>query len=399
MALEKTWRWFGDNDSITLNHIKQIGVEGIVTSLHHKDIGEIWSVEEIKAVYNNITNHGLKWSVVESLPVAEGIKLHAPDYDRLISNYVKSLQNLSEYGINKVCYNFMPVLDWARTDLDYTLPSGGIVMNFDYIKFAAFDLFLLKRPGAEKDYDDIIKEKASVLFDKMIPAEKESLAYNIIVLTQSFINGNVTDEKDYKSRFLDLILNYSDIDRNKYRENLKSFLNDVIPFAEKYEIELAIHPDDPPFPLLGLPRIVGTIDDLDWIFNSNKSSFNGFTFCSGSLSVSKDNIYEIAKRFTNRIKFAHLRNNITTSEKTFHESGHITGDLDMIKLVSILLEEQKRRIAHNDHNWRIPVRPDHGIAFIDDQNKNYPPGYPFIGRLKGLAEITGIEQGLISKWS
>lgn len=264
MSLEKSWRWFGANDPIKLNWIRQMEVQSIVTSLHHVPIGKVWKSDEIAAVKNKINPHGLKWNVVESLPVGEGIKTHSKEYSQLIENYILSMKALSENGINKICYNFMPVLDWARTDLNYILPSGGISMKFDYALFAAFDIHILERPNAVKDYDEKTLSNAEEIFSTLTQEQQHQLAHNIIVVTQSFIHGNVNDSADFKSHFLDLLEKYSDIDRSQLRYNLKSFLDDILPFAEKYGIEMAIHPDDPPFSLLGLPRIASTTEDLDW---------------------------------------------------------------------------------------------------------------------------------------
>ncbi len=396
MGLEKTWRWFGAKDSVSLADLKQMGVEGVVTALHHIPNGEVWPVDEIMKVKNQIEGHGMRWSVVESLPVSEGIKTHNADYVRLIANYKESVRNLGKCGIDRICYNFMPVLDWVRTDLHYKLESGGEVMFFDFPTFVAFDAFILNRPGAEADYPKEIVDKARKLAVKMTEEEKELLAYNIIVVTQGFIDGVVDGSApDYKKLFLQFIDTYKEIDANKLREHLSMFLQDVIPVAEEYGVKLCIHPDDPPFPVLGLPRIVSTQDDLEWICNQVDSISNGLTFCTGSLSVNRNNdLPGIVKKLGHRIHFTHLRNNVFLPDGCFHESGHVDGDVDLFPIMKALLEEQRRRVSEGRDDIRIPVRPDHGIKMLDDYGKSANPGYPLIGRLKGLAELTGLEMGV-----
>lgn len=396
MSLEKTWRWFGFNDSIKLSDLKQIGIEGVVTALHHIPNGEVWPVDEILKVKKAIEEHGMRWSVVESLPVSEGIKIQSGNRPKLIKNYQESLRNLGKCGIDTVCYNFMPVLDWVRTDLHYTLPSGGEVMYFDFPSFVAFDVFILKRPGAENDYPADIVKKAEELRTQMTDEEAEKLAYNTIIVTQGFINGTVdSNTSDYKKVFLDFIDTYKEINRDKLRQHLANFLNDVVPVAEEAGINLCIHPDDPPFPVLGLPRIVSTKDDLEWIVNQYNSIANGITFCTGSLSVkSNDHLVSIVKSVGHRIHFLHLRNNILLPNGCFHEYGHIHGCVDMYAVIKALLEEQHRRIKEGRKDVRMPVRPDHGIKILDDYTRNANPGYPLIGRLKGLAELSGLEMGI-----
>ena len=396
MAMQKTWRWFGPSDPVKLTDLRQMGVEGVVTSLHHLKPGQAWPVNDILHIKNEIESNGLSWSVIESLPVSEGIKTHNHDYDNLISNYITSLHNIGQCGLDTICYNFMPVLDWARTDLHYRLPSGGEVMYFDYPTFAAFDIFILKRPNADHNYVPEIVEKAHKIYEKLSAEEASLLAYNIIVYTQGFIHGSIgEDEKDYKNAFLKLLANYENIDRDALRINLKSFLDDVLPVAEEYGIKMCIHPDDPPFPLLGLPRIVSTHDDLQWIFDANISPSNGLTYCSGSFSARRDNhLEEILSVFIDRVHFLHLRNNFVSDDGSFHESGHIDGDANLPALINIILKEQKRRIKAGEISIRMPVRPDHGIKMLDDFGKNTPPGYPVIGRLRGMMEIKGIEAGI-----
>ncbi|GET31395.1 mannonate dehydratase [Prolixibacter bellariivorans] len=392
MALEKTWRWFGEKDPIRLEQLAQIGVEGVITALHHIPNGEVWPKEEILKVKNAIEAHGMHWSVVESLPVSEGIKIQSEDRPRLIANYQQSVRNLGECGIDTICYNFMPVLDWARTDLHYQLPNGAESMHFDFPTFVAFDVLILKRPGAEADYPRELVEKARTVFNNMTEEEAEELAYNIIVVTQGFIDGVIDGSvPDPKALFLEFIDRYKDIDKAKLRENLKAFLDDVIPVAEEAGVRLAIHPDDPPFPVLGLPRIIGQLEDYEWLFEANQSPNNGITFCAGSLSARRENnLAEIIEKTRERIHFVHLRNTQMLEDGSFYESGHLTGTQDMVPLVTALLQEQKRRIEAGRADFKMPVRPDHGLKLLDDFNHPYNPGYPLIGRLKGLAELDGI---------
>jgi mannonate dehydratase len=396
MALEKSWRWFGFNDPIKLSDLKQIGVEGIVTALHHIPNGEVWPVDEIMKVKSAIEAHGMRWTVVESLPVSEGIKIRNKDCERLISNYKVSLENLGKCGIDTVCYNFMPVLDWVRTDLHYTLPSGGEVMYFDYATFAAFDVFILKRPGAEKDYPSEIIAKAKEITEKMTVEEQENLAKNIIVVSQGFIDGVVDgNSSNYKKTFLNFLDTYKETGREKLRENLSLFLKAVVPVAEQSGVNLCIHPDDPPFPVLGLPRIVSTQEDLEWICNQVDSNANGITFCTGSLSVNRRNdLVKIVESVGHRIHFAHLRNNVFAGNRIFHEYGHIEGDIDMYPIVKALLKEQMKRKDSGRKDTRIPFRPDHGIKMLDDYNREANPGYPLIGRLKGLSELSGMQMAI-----
>lgn len=396
MALEKAWRWFGFNDSVKLSELKQMGIEGVVTALHHIPNGEVWPVDEIMKVKSAIEAHGMRWTVVESLPVSEGIKTHNADYGRLIANYQQSLRNLGRCGIDKVCYNFMPVLDWVRTNLHYRLPDGGEVMYFDFATFVAFDVFILKRPGAANDYPGEMVERARQIVALMPEDEQEELARNIIVVSQGFIDGAVdASVVDYKKAFLNFLETYRDIDRAKLREHLSLFLNDVVPVAEEAGVSLCIHPDDPPFPVLGLPRIVSTLDDLEWICNQVDSPANGITFCTGSLSVNRDNnLVQMVEKIGHRIHFAHLRNNVFLPDGAFHEFGHIEGDIDLYPIVKALLKEQIRRKETGRTDYRIPFRPDHGVKMLDDYNRSANPGYPLIGRLKGLAEISGMQKAI-----
>ncbi|MDR0394930.1 MAG: mannonate dehydratase [Tannerella sp.] len=396
MALEKTWRWFGEQDSVPLIYIRQMGVEGIVTALHHINPGEIWPVEEIMAAKTKIEKNGMRWSVVESLPVSEGIKIHSADYDRLIENYRQSLKNLGKCGIDTVCYNFMPVLDWARTDLHFMNRNGGESMLFDYPTFAAFDIHILKRKDASNDYDDPTLRKAEEIIAVMTDGQKEELAHNIIIVTQAFINGAVDQNAtDYKQQFLSYLETYKDVGKDELRKNLSAFLQDVVPVAEEAGINLCIHADDPPFPLLGLPRIACTLDDFRWIINRHDSISNGLTFCTGSLSCRDDNdLVKMAETFASRIHFVHLRNTTSLPNRSFYESDHLHGSVDMYSVIKILLEEQACRIKKGRKDIRMPFRPDHGLRILDDYNRTANPGYPLYGRLKGLAEIDGMQQAI-----
>lgn len=396
MALEKAWRWFGFSDPVQLSDLKQMGIEGVVTALHHIPNGEVWPVEEIMNVKSAIEAHGMRWTVVESLPVSEGIKTRNNDCARLIANYRQSLENLGACGIDTVCYNFMPVLDWIRTNLHYKLPDGGEVMYFDFATFVAFDVFILKRPNAAKDYSEKILEEAWHIVVSMSEDEQEELAHNIIVVSQGFIDGTIDGSvTDYKKAFLLFLETYRNIDSAKLREHLSLFLKEVVPVAEKAGVNLCIHPDDPPFSVLGLPRIVSTQDDLEWICNQVDSISNGITFCTGSLSVNRqNNLTQIVEKLGHRIHFTHLRNNVFFENRTFHEYGHIEGDVDLYPIVKALLKEQIRRKESGRKDYRIPFRPDHGVKMLDDFNRSANPGYPLIGRLKGLTEISGMQMAI-----
>ena len=394
--MEKTWRWFGPSDPISLKQIKQIGVEGIVTALHHIPNGELWSQEEILVRKREIERWGMTWSVVESLPVSEGIKTRSSDWGRLISNYRTSLQNLSACGISCVCYNFMPVLDWVRTDLAFPT-EAGTSMAFDPITFAAFDVFILKRPKAEESYSGSILQEAEERVHQMSKEAQEALAYSTIVHTQAFIDGAIdAGETNYKEKFLEVLAAYSDLGEPQLRSNLFSFLEAVIPIAETLGIRLAIHPDDPPFSVLGLPRIVSTAADLEATFSAVPSVSNGLTFCTGSLGARKDNnLLDILRTYSHRIHFAHLRNLQYLDKGVFYESGHLDGVVDMGEVVKGLLQEEYRRQKEGRVDARIPMRPDHGLMILDDETRNTPPGYPLLGRMKGLAELVGLESGIL----
>lgn len=394
--LLKTWRWFGTNDPVSLKEIRQVGATGIVTALHHIPNGEVWEVSEIQKVKNEIESHGLTWEVVESLPVSEGIKQATSDRDRLIANYCTSLKNLAACGIKTVVYNFMPVLDWARTDLEYQLPDGSETMYFDFPTFIAFDLFILKRPDGEKDYPPHLVELAKEIVSKMSSDVAEKLAYNIIIKTQGFIDGTIDGNTlNPKQAFLSLIDKYKHIDEAGLRENLRYFLAKIIPVAEETGIRMCIHPDDPPFTLLGLPRIVKTAEDLRWIIDVVPSPSNGITFCTGSLGVRANNLLpEMIREFGSHIHFLHLRNLTRSANGSFYEAGHLDGELNMTEIMKAVVTEQLCRRKEGRSDWQIPVRPDHGLKIISDFTRNDNPGYPLSGRMKGLAQLEGLARGI-----
>lgn len=380
--MEKTWRWFGKSDPIQLEMLKQIGVEGIVTALHHVPNGEVWTYDAIMDVKNYIEAHGLRWSVVESLPVSEAIKYGGTEREKLLENYRKSLENLGKAGIKTVVYNFMPVIDWIRTDLNYKLPDGTETLIFDKIRFAYFDCYILNRPGAEKDYSTEEMIKVNALKDTITKEEIENLINVIIVKTQGFVNenfkGNVSKPVELFNQLLAL---YNGIDREKLRENFKYFLENVIPVAEKSGINMCVHPDDPPYAVLGLPRIVGNSEDIEWILNAVKSPNNGFTFCAGSLSSGAHNdVLAMAHQFAKRTHFVHLRSTEIESNGNFMEASHLEGRGHLIELVRIFEKE----------NPGLPMRVDHGKLMLDDAEKGYNPGYSFLGRMYALAQISGI---------
>ena len=380
--MEKTWRWFGRNDNITLDILRQIGVEGIVTSLHNINHGEVWSLDDISEQKKYIEANGLHWSVVESLPVAESIKYGGEDRDILIENYKSSLVNLGKAGIKTVCYNFMPVIDWIRTDLNYKLSDGTSTLYFNKIRFAYFDCFILKRKNAEKDYSVEEMEKVNNLDKTISDVEKNELIQTIIVKTQGFVNENFKDSQ-YKpvELFNKLLAFYKDIDKDRLRSNLRYFLEQVIPVAEEVGINMCIHPDDPPFNVLGLPRIVTNEEDIDWILNAVQKKANGLTFCAGSLSAGLHNdVVKLAVRFAARTHFVHLRSTKAFENGDFMEASHLSGQANLVQLVRIYSLQKPN----------LPMRIDHGKLMLDDVNKSYNPGYSFLGRMYAFAQISGI---------
>lgn len=384
--MEQTWRWFGPDDPITLSEVRQTGATGIVTALHEIANGEIWPVGAIAERKRIIEDAGLVWSVVESVPVHEDIKKGSGDYEAFIANYQQTLRNLAACGIDVVCYNFMPVLDWTRTDLAYRLPDGALALRFDQTAFAAFDLYLLERPGAEREYSDSEKAAARDHLDGLDDIARQRLINNII----AGLPG--TEEHYTLGQFRQTLAEYEDIDAERLRDNLGTFLRAIVPVAEEVGIRLAIHPDDPPRPMFGLPRVVSSADDAQWILDAAPSPANGLTLCTGSYGVSAANdLTEMARRFASRIYFAHLRatQRETPDPRSFHEAHHLGGNVDMVGVVQALVEEEVRR--ERKGGPRLPLRPDHGHQILDDLRRDTRPGYPLIGRMRGLAELRGIE--------
>lgn len=391
MKFIKTWRWFGPEDAVQLLHIKQMEVEGIVTSLLQIPVGEVWPLEAIEERKAMIEAAGFPygWQVVESVNVHDSIKSGQPKRDQFIENYKQTLHNLGKAGIRLVCYNFMPVLDWVRTHYNYQLPDGRETIFFDFPQLAAFDLFLLKRAGAEKEYSSEIKSKAAALFQQMNDEEKRQLQQTLMGVLPG------TNQTISLDEFRLALKKYENTDASQLRDNLHYFLQQVIPVAEKQGIKMAIHPDDPPFSVLGLPRIVSTLSDLKAIVEMIDSPSNGITFCSGSLGARADNdVTAMAGVLAPRINFIHLRNVQHLEHGSFMEANHLHGAVDMPAVMQVLINEQERRARHGHSDIEIPLRPDHGFRMIDDFQRKTYPGYSAIGRLKALAQLEGLEMGL-----
>ena len=379
--MEKTWRWFGPNDKITLDMLRQIGVEGIVTALHHIPNGEVWTEEEVNKMKDYIESHGLRWSVVESLPVCESIKYGGADRDELIEKYKVSLRNLGKAGVKTICYNFMPVLDWARTDLDYPNPDGTTNLYFNKAEFAYFDINILKRENAEKDYDEeTLRRMREEVAPRMDKEGEKRLVENIIVKTQGFVNGNITeDDLEPVKKFRELLELYKGIDAEKLRANMAYFLNAIMPVCDEYGIDMCVHPDDPPMQILGLPRIVTNDEDIKAFLDAVPNPHNGLTFCAGSLSAGAHNdVVELAKKYTDRTHFVHARICKVQPNGDFKESTHL--DPRLIEVVRIFEKERPN----------VAMRVDHAPLMLGDDKMGYNAGYSFHGRMLALGMISGV---------
>ena len=393
--MEKTWRWFGKKDKITLAMLKEIGIEGIVTALHDIPLGDVWQQKDIRDLREYIESHGLRWSVVESLPVTETIKYAGPDRDEQIEIYKQSLRNLAAEGIHTVCYNFMPVLDWARTDLAHPNPDGTSNLYFSIPHFAYFDIYILKRDGALEEWSrfktlgpdgkpngrDIVAE-VEQLRKTMTPESEHELVENIVIKTQGFVSGNFREGDNHPLQlFRQLLALYKGVDKDTLRDNMRYFLSAIMPVCEECGINMCVHPDDPPFPILGLPRIVTSDEDIEWVLNAVDNKHNGLTFCAGSLSAGAQNdVVALARKYASRTWFVHLRSCHIFPNGDFTEASHLGGRADVVELVKIFEKE----------NCSLPMRVDHGMTMLGDETRGYNAGYSFLGRMFAMAQVQGV---------
>jgi len=388
--MTQTWRWYGPNDPVSLLDVRQAGATGIVNALHHIPNGDIWSVEEIQKRKNEIEKAGLTWDVVESLPVHEKIKTRTEDFEQIIENYKQSMKNLAACSVYVICYNFMPILDWTRTRLDMPLEDGSLALEYNASELRVFDLHILQREGAQQDYTPQEIEQAKKQFEDLEASDIQRISDNML-------KGLPGSEEGYSmEEFKTMLDTYKGIDADQLRSHLVKFLEEIIPLAEQLCIRMCIHPDDPPFSLLGLPRIMSTRSDYQYIFDQVTPLSNGITFCTGSLGVRADNdLPAIFDAFADRVHFLHLRSTKRDAQGNFFEADHLTGDVDMFEIITRVIREQRRRVAENRQDASIPMRPDHGHQMLDDLVKpKINPGYSAIGRLRGLAELRGLEWGI-----
>lgn len=402
--MEKTWRWFGKNDNITLAMLKQIGVEGIVTALHDVPLGEVWTREKIHDLKTYIEGYGMRWSVVESLPVTETIKYGGPDRDEQIEIYKQSLRNLAAEGIHTICYNFMPVLDWARTDLLHLNPNGTYNLYFSIPQFAYFDIYILKREGARESWADFkvlgpdgkpngrdVLKEVDELRKTMTPEKEHQLVENIVIKTQGFVSGNFKEGDEHPVElFRQLLALYKGIDRDQLRANMKYFLEAIMPVCDECGMYMCVHPDDPPFQILGLPRIVTSDADIDWFLHAVDDPHNGLTFCAGSLSAgAQNNVVELARKYASRTWFVHLRSCYVFPNGDFTEASHLGGRADIIELARIFEKEEAKR-ADDPIIAQLPMRVDHGMTMLGDEARGYNAGYSFLGRMFAMGQVQGI---------